>query len=271
MPELPEVETTLRGIRPLINHKIIKSIIIREPRLRWPVPSSLTTKLPGLTVQGVTRRGKYLLIDTGKGSLIIHLGMSGNLRVISTKVAPNKHDHVDIVFDNNRCLRFRDPRRFGCILWTESPPEQHSLLKNLGPEPLGSNFDGGYLYQLSRGRKVAVKQFIMNSKVVVGIGNIYASESLFSSGIRPTIAAGRISKQRYQQLSDSIKQVIGAAIGKGGTTLRDFKDANGKPGYFKQELKVYGKQGQACKTCDTPIKLIRQGQRATYYCSKCQV
>lgn len=270
MPELPEVETTRRGIEPCIAGNTIEYIIIRQPRLRWPVPSPLRQILPGLTIQQVTRRGKYLLLHTTAGTLIMHLGMSGSLRIVTTDIAAEKHDHVDIVFTNHKVLRFRDPRRFGAVLWSNDDPNQHPLLRSLGPEPLSRNFSGDYLYQRSRGRKVSIKAFIMDSKVVVGVGNIYANEALFRAGIRPTRKAGKISKDQCQVLVAAIKTVLKAAIRQGGTTLRDFTNGEGKPGYFRQSLEVYGRAGQPCTRCNMAIKQIKQEQRTSYYCPHCQ-
>ena len=270
LPELPEVETTLRGISPCITGKTVRKVIIRDGRLRWPVPRQLNKYLSGETIMHVKRRGKYLLINTASGTMIIHLGMSGNLRITDASQKADKHDHVDILFENNTCLRFHDPRRFGCVLWTKKDPLEHKLLSSLGVEPLDNNFTGEYLYDRSRGKKVAIKPFLMNSKIVVGVGNIYASEALFLAGIHPLRSASRISSNRYEQLAKIIKQVLRSAIKQGGTTLRDFVSSEGKPGYFKQQLNVYGREGEACTVCDTPIKQIRQGQRSTYYCPQCQ-
>ena len=270
MPELPEVETTCRGIAPHITGKKINNVIIRERRLRWPVPKGLAAKLENKKVRSVTRRGKYILIHVNDGYLILHLGMSGRLHVIDSRTPVIKHDHVDIVFANGKCLRFHDPRRFGSIHWTGSEPTQHKLLNKLGVEPLDNGLTAGYLYEKSRKRKAAIKQIIMDSHIVVGVGNIYASESLFLAGINPKRAAGKISHARYEKLVAAIKQVLSAAIKQGGTTLRDFTQADGKPGYFKQKLNVYGREGEACVVCGNPIKQFTQGQRATYYCSQCK-
>jgi formamidopyrimidine-DNA glycosylase len=218
----------------------------------------------------VDRRGKYLLIGVDTGTAIMHLGMSGSLRVTSPEAPPNKHDHVDIVFENGICLRFRDPRRFGCLLWTESAPHEHALLANLGPEPFDASFSGDYLHAAAKGRKAPVKSFIMDSHLVVGVGNIYANEALFRSGINPRRAAGHIGRERYQRLADTIRAVLGEAIEKGGTTLRDFVNEAGNPGYFQQTLTVYGREGLPCILCGDPIRSIRQGQRATFYCPRCQ-
>lgn len=270
MPELPEVETTRRGIAPHLIGCTVQKVIVRQARLRWPVPPRIKSALRGQTITDVSRRGKYLLLHTAAGTAIIHLGMSGSLRLIEQHVPAEKHDHVDFVLDNGLSLRLRDPRRFGAVLWTSRPATQHHLLQDLGPEPLSDDFDGGYLYQRSRKRQVSIKAFIMDSKVVVGVGNIYANEALFMAGIRPTIRAGRISRERYLHLADAIKAVLAAAVRQGGTTLRDFTNGEGKPGYFQQQLRVYGRAGEACPQCGRPIKHIQQHQRASYYCAHCQ-
>jgi formamidopyrimidine-DNA glycosylase len=270
MPELPEVETTVTGIRPLITEQKITNVIIREARLRWPIPPELPELLKGQTVISVTRRAKYILIQFKNSTLLIHLGMSGNLRFIDKNLKPAKHDHVDIIFSDGNCLRFHDPRRFGAILWTNELVEDHKLLRNLGPEPLQDKFDVNYLYDRSRKRSISIKQFIMDSKVVVGVGNIYASESLFLAGIHPTRTSGRISRARYQKLCLAIKSVLSSAIKQGGTSLKDFKNVDGKPGYFKQKLNVYGRADKACKKCSRSIKHITQNNRSSYYCSRCQ-
>ena len=269
MPELPEVETTRRGVEPYSARQRIAELRVRESRLRWPVPPDLPDVLRGLEVQAVERRAKYLLFRTGAGTLLVHLGMSGSLRVMDPAEPPLRHDHIDLVFDNGRCLRFNDPRRFGCFLWI-APGERHPLLSKLGPEPLSQAFDGDYLYRLSRGRRVSVKQFIMDGHVVVGVGNIYANEALFLSQILPHRAAGRISRARYGQLANHIKQVLTNAITQGGTTLRDFVGGDGKPGYFAQQLFVYGRAGEPCKVCGTPLRERRLSQRSTVYCVACQ-
>ena len=270
MPELPEVETTRRGVEPYVSGQRIQKMVVRDRRLRWPVETGLEQQVRGRRIEKVSRRGKYLLLQTEAGTLIIHLGMSGSLRILRSDTAPQKHDHVDIVLSNQQCLRLRDPRRFGCVFWTTADPLQHELLKDLGPEPLSDEFDANYLYATSRKRKVAVKQLIMNSHIVVGVGNIYANEALFLAGIRPGLAAGRISKPRCQKLVDAIKTVLNSAIRQGGTTLRDFTASDGNPGYFQLQLNVYGRGGEPCHRCGTTIKRLHQGQRATYYCPKCQ-
>jgi formamidopyrimidine-DNA glycosylase len=269
MPELPEVETTRRGIAPHIEGQRIHKITIRQPKLRWPIPRGLDKRLSGQIIHSVQRRGKYLLIETGDGSLILHLGMSGSLRIVDRETPARKHDHVDIALDNGKCLRFHDPRRFGALLWSRTPFE-HELISKLGPEPLSNDFSAEHLFTLSRGRKAAVKNFIMDSHVVVGVGNIYASEALFMAGIHPTRAAGRVSRARYEMLADAIKQVLSKAISEGGTTLRDFVREDGQPGYFAQSLNVYGRGGEPCRHCGTTIKKKIIGQRSSYYCPSCQ-
>ena len=270
MPELPEVETTRRGIAPYLGNRTITRVLVREPRLRWPVPRRLTSEIAGQTITAVGRRGKYLLLVTDVGTAILHLGMSGSLRIIDADTPAGKHDHVDIVLDDHRALRLTDPRRFGALLWTRRPPEQHRLLRDLGPEPLEPDFTGAYLHARSRGRKVAIKNFIMNSHIVVGIGNIYANEALYMAGIHPGRAAGRISHKKYELLVEVIREVLNDSIARGGTSLRDFVASDGQPGYFKLELNVYGKGGEPCISCRTLIRVIRQGQRATFYCPECQ-
>ena len=270
MPELPEVETTRRGIEPHIENNKVSKVILRRKTLRWPITPALSKDLPGETIQSVSRRGKYLLLATQKGCLLIHLGMSGSLRIVESSRAAAKHDHVDVVFANNKVLRYTDPRRFGCILWETEPIEAHPLLASLGPEPLEDNFHTDYLFKKSRRRNVAVKTFIMDSKVVVGVGNIYANESLFLAGISPKRSAGKISKPRYEKLVECIQQVLQQAIDVGGTTLKDFTGSDGEPGYFAQSLHVYGRRGEPCHGCNSTLKEIRQGQRSTVYCSQCQ-
>lgn len=243
---------------------------VRERRLRWPIPDELISLLPGARIDDIQRRGKYLLFRTDAGTLIAHLGMSGSLRVVTDKEPPATHDHVDIVLSTGNILRYNDPRRFGCMLWTLEDPARHSLLRHLGPEPLEDSFDANYLYRLSRGRKAAVKTFIMDSHVVVGVGNIYANESLFLAGIRPGRAAGRVSRPRYEKLVECIKQVLAAAVAQGGTTLRDFVGGDGKPGYFRQQLNVYDHGGEPCPRCGELLRESRLGQRSTVFCRRCQ-
>ena len=270
MPELPEVETTRRGIAPHIEGQNITQVIVRQPKLRWPVPETLAQTLPGLSIQSVSRRAKYLLFSTASGTVLLHLGMSGNLRIMSANQAAGKHDHIDFVFANGTILRFNDPRRFGAVLWTTEPPSEHQLLKDLGPEPLLADFNGELLYSLSRNRKTAVKLFIMDSHIVVGVGNIYANEALFMAGIRPTRQAGKISLARYQKLAECIRVVLQQAIQQGGTTLRDFVNEAGKPGYFQQQLRVYGRAGLACVGCNQLLTEIRIANRSTVFCGHCQ-
>ena len=270
MPELPEVETTRRGIDALATGKTITRVLVRERRLRWPIPDELSQVLVGRRVDGVRRRAKYLLVDTGNGTLIIHLGMSGSIQRAVPGVSPRKHDHVDIELEDGTCLRYHDPRRFGSMHWTDTAPSEHFLLRDLGPEPLGPDFSASYLYGLSRNRKVAVKNFLMNAHIVVGVGNIYASEALYLSGIYPARAAGRVSLARYSTLVDTVQETLTRAIDAGGTTLRDFVSGDGEPGYFGQQLFVYGRGGQPCSQCANAIRVSTIGQRSTYYCPVCQ-
>ncbi len=270
MPELPEVETTRGGIAPYVEGEVVTEVVLRRRKLRYPVPQALLVDLPGQAVDKVERRGKYLLLRTEAGAVMIHLGMSGSLRLVDADTPAEKHDHIDIVFENGQALRLRDPRRFGAMLWLKGDPMQHKLLISLGPEPLSDAFDAEYLFQRSRKRKQAVKLFVMDSHTVVGVGNIYASEALFRAGIQPQLAAGKLTRQRCVALVEAIKTVLSAAIQQGGTTLRDFVDGSGKPGYFKQELQVYGRVGESCQQCGATIKQLRQGQRASYYCPGCQ-
>ena len=269
MPELPEVETSRRGIEPWIVDTTIAAVRIHDRRLRWPVARGIENKLRGQPIESVERRAKYILINTASGTAMLHLGMTGSVFIVDQGTPAAVHDHIDIELDSGKMLRFRDPRRFGSFHWTRNPA-QHPLLEKLGPEPLSGDFDVTYLYQASRGRKVSVKQFIMNAHVVVGVGNIYASESLFLAGINPKRAAGRVSRERYARLVEAIKDVLSRAIRAGGTTLRDFYGGDGEPGYFKQQLEVYDRDGEHCRVCNTVISSIVQGQRSTYYCKRCQ-
>ncbi|CEA04384.1 formamidopyrimidine-DNA glycosylase [Pseudomonas saudimassiliensis] len=269
MPELPEVETTRRGIAPHLEGHRVTRLIVRDSRLRWPIPEDLAIQIENQTFTAVRRRAKYLLMDIGGGTLISHLGMSGNLRLVPAATPVLKHEHVDIELDSGLTLRYTDPRRFGAMLWQRAG-EVHPLLANLGPEPLSTEFDGERLYQLSRKRSMAVKPFIMDNAVVVGVGNIYATEALFAAGIDPRREAGRISRARYLALAEEIKKVLARAIDSGGTTLRDFIGGDGKPGYFKQELFVYGRGGQLCKVCGTTLSECRLGQRSSVFCRRCQ-
>ena len=270
MPELPEVETTCRGIAPHIEGQIIKQVIIRQPKLRWPVPETLCDILTGLSIQSVSRRAKYLLFATDAGTMLVHLGMSGSLRIITPHQSAGKHDHIDFIFNNDKVLRFNDPRRFGAVLWTPAPIAEHKLLKDLGPEPLLADFNGELLYNLSRNRKVSVKSFIMDSHIVVGVGNIYANEALFMAGILPSRQAGKISLARYERLAECIRVILQNSIQQGGTTLRDFVNEAGKPGYFKQQLKVYGRKGLPCIDCQHPLNETRLANRSTVFCHVCQ-
>jgi len=270
MPELPEVETTRRGIEPHLNQQRIKKIIVRDRRLRWPVPASLEKQAQGAVIESVQRRGKYLLVHTTQGNMIIHLGMSGSLRILDHKTESAKHDHIDVILDSGQALRFRDPRRFGSFLWTRKDPLKHPRLKNLGPEPLSEDFNSNNLHQQAKGRKQAIKTFIMDSRMVVGVGNIYACESLFMSSIHPGTAAGKISAKRMDKLVSAIKTVLARAIEQGGTTLKDFTGSDGQPGYFAQSLNVYGREHESCPQCGRPVRRITQAQRSTFYCPKCQ-
>jgi len=269
MPELPEVETTLRGIAPHLLNQRIERVVIRDPRLRWPVPAEVS-RAEGQELVNLQRRGKYLLLGLQQGGLLIHLGMSGSLRVLQHPAAPRKHDHFDLEMQNGVCLRFNDPRRFGAFLWVDGDMRSHELLRHLGPEPLSDDFSAEYLYRNSRGRKLAVKNFIMDGRVVVGVGNIYASEALFMAGIHPQRAAGRVSRQRYEGLAAAIRDVLEHAIRRGGTTLRDFVNSDGAPGYFAQELLVYDRAGSDCFQCGGKIVQKVIGQRSSYYCPVCQ-
>lgn len=269
MPELPEVETSRLGIAPWLEQQQVRRVTIRERRLRWPVPPAIDTVLPGKFIRSLRRRAKYLLFHTDGGTMMLHLGMSGSLRIVHPDEPAGKHDHVDIEVANGKALRFRDPRRFGSLLWT-TDPDSHPLLAKLGPEPLGADFSGEYLWRKARGRRIPVKQFIMDSAVVVGVGNIYASEALFLARIHPKRRADRIALPRTLLLAESIRAVLERAIEAGGTTLRDFHGGDGEPGYFSQHLNVYGRAGLSCFHCKRPIKVAVLGQRSTFYCVHCQ-
>ena len=269
MPELPEVETTRRGLAPYVVGRTIARIEVREPRLRWPVARRLPRALAAASVTGLQRRAKYLLFDTDAGTLLVHLGMSGSLRYLAEPIAPAAHDHIDVHFDGGGTLRFNDPRRFGSFTLTTAP-DTHPLLKDLGPEPLGGEFDADYLWRSSRNRRVAIKQHLMNGRVVVGVGNIYASEALFRAGIHPRRPAGRIARARFEPLVAAVRDVLRDAIDEGGTTLRNFVGGDGKPGYFRGSLRVYDRDGSPCIACGTAIERRVLGQRATYYCPTCQ-
>jgi len=269
MPELPEVETSRRGIEPYLVGERIDKLVIRERRLRWPISTDVDRHLAGQTVTSVGRRAKYLLINTTDGTAIIHLGMSGSVTIVDRDTPAGVHDHFDIDLASGKSLRYRDPRRFGSLHWAVDP-ERHKLLRTLGPEPLSDAFSGEYLWKKSRGRRVNIKQFIMNANIVVGVGNIYASEALYQAAINPRRAAGRIAFQRYDALVAAIREVLQAAIKAGGTTLRDFYGGDGEPGYFRQELAVYGRDDEPCRRCKRAISVIVLGQRSTYYCKNCQ-
>jgi formamidopyrimidine-DNA glycosylase len=270
MPELPEVETTRRGIAPLITGRRIVRVVVRNPRLRWRVPATLAHKLSGQIVQDVARRAKYLLLATSGGTVIIHLGMSGSLRVVDDTLAPLLHEHLDIVFDNGKCLRLRDPRRFGAVLWTDDPL-RHPLLADIGPEPLSAAFNAQHLFRVSRRRKRALRDFLLDGSIVAGIGNIYANEALFAAGLRPKRAAGRLTLEQCGRLVRTIRATLGRALKAGGTTLRDFQNADGGSGYFQLKLKVYGRAGGSCPRCGTAIRQIRLGQRSAFFCPRCQL
>ena len=269
MPELPEVETTRRGLAPWLEGRRITAVTLRRAGLRWPIPQEVTRLLPGQRILGLRRRAKYLLLDTEPGSALLHLGMSGQLRIVDPAVPVGRHDHVDLVLDSGQLLRFTDPRRFGCLLW-QPQGELHELLRNLGPEPLSPAFTAAYLFERSRQRSASVKTFLMDQVTVVGVGNIYAAEALFQAGIRPGRAAGQVSLARYGRLVEAVQQVLAQAIQAGGTTLRDFIHPDGQPGYFQRELFVYGRAGEPCFTCGRALKGSRLGQRATVWCGHCQ-
>ncbi|MDG4552175.1 MAG: bifunctional DNA-formamidopyrimidine glycosylase/DNA-(apurinic or apyrimidinic site) lyase [Candidatus Contendobacter sp.] len=270
MPELPEVETVRRGLAPHLTGQVVTGVVVRQPRLRWPVPEELSTQLPGQTIRRVERRAKYLLLRTDAGTAILHLGMTGRLRLLSADTPLRKHDHADLTLASGRCLRFNDSRRFGALLWTKEPPEQHPLLQALGPEPFDAAFSGAYLRQRGQDRISAAKTFIMDNHVVVGVGNIYANEALFASGINPLRPAGRLTEAECDRLAVAIREILAEAIRQGGTTLRDFIGGDGEPGYFQQSLRVYDRHGLPCAACGRSIQRCRVGQRATYYCPGCQ-
>lgn len=270
MPELPEVETTRRGLLPHVVGRRIGQVVVRNGSLRWPVPKDLRRRLEGEKVGDIRRRGKYLLFDMPAGHLLVHLGMSGKLSIVPSGLAPKLHDHVDVGLEGNGTMRFTDPRRFGAVLWLASPAESHTLLKGLGIEPLSPQFTGEALRALAKGRRVAVKQFLMNGRIVVGVGNIYASEALHQAQVLPTRGAGSISAARWKRVASAVRMTLEKAIAAGGTTLRDFASADGRPGYFQHDFAVYGRQGKPCKRCKSKIRVIRQGQRSTFYCPGCQ-
>lgn len=272
MPELPEVEVVRRGLQAGLSRRVVSRVEVREPRLRWPVPEGLSRELAGRRLESVGRRGKYLLMDFGGATLIAHLGMSGNFRILEAPQAPARHDHVDIDF-GERLLRYHDPRRFGAMLWhtpADGPVSAHPLLAGLGVEPFSDEFDGEMLYRATRGRAAAIKQLLLSGTVVVGVGNIYASESLFRAGIRPSTPARRIGRERCERLAGAIRETLADAIARGGSSLRDFVGSDGQGGYFQLDCFVYGRAGQPCRGCGTPVAMRRDQQRATYWCPACQ-
>ena len=270
MPELPEVETTLRGLTPHLNGQRIIDVAIRTPHLRWAIPKQLPTILRGQTIQGLHRRAKYLLIKCDSGTLILHLGMSGSLRILSADTPAGHHEHFDLVLESGMLMRLRDPRRFGAVLWHAGDPALHPLLAKLGLEPLENQFDGPYLYRATRTRNAAIKLVIMDHHLVVGVGNIYANEALFHAGIKPQLTASQLSKPRCVRLVQTIRETLTAAITLGGSSLQDFVNSEGEAGYFQQHYRVYGRAGEPCHVCGTGIKQIRQGQRSSFYCLSCQ-
>lgn len=270
MPELPEVETTRRGIEPYVRGQQIRALRVYEARLRWPVPPNLAELVQGQCIERVDRRSKYVLMRLPHNTLLWHLGMSGSLRLVPPDAPRRKHDHIELALSSGQVLRYHDPRRFGCLLMYEGQGFDHPLLARLGPEPLEDGFSGELLYRRSRGRKVPVKVFLMDAAVVVGVGNIYANEALFRAGIRPDRPAGRISRVRYQQLAEVVREVLTEAIAQGGSTLRDFVNGQGEPGYFQQTLAVYGRAGEPCQGCGNPLVEARLAQRSTVYCRYCQ-
>ncbi len=274
MPELPEVETTRRGLAPHLEGRRVLAVTLRRPDLRWPIPREIEALLPSRTIASIRRRAKYLLMDTDAGSALWHLGMSGSMRVLPADTPVQAHDHVDLLIAGDgrakpRVLRFNDPRRFGCLLW-QAPGEIHELLRDLGPEPLSDDFSGELLFERSRGRKAPVKAFLMDQKIVVGVGNIYAAEALFAAGVSPLRAAGKVSRERYEVIAAEIRRILAYAIQRGGTTLRDFLSPDGAPGYFEQELSAYGRGGEPCPRCGRPLKQAMLAQRATVWCGHCQ-
>ncbi len=269
MPELPEVETTCRGIRPHLLGKALRAVRVHQPKLRWPIPDELNL-LTHSPIEKIERRAKYLLIGNSQGQAIVHLGMSGSLRVVNDGAERRKHDHVELETRDGTVLRYHDPRRFGCWLWQHAGEDEHTLLSRLGPEPFDPQFTGDRLFKLSRRKQQSTKQFIMDNATVVGVGNIYASEALFRAGLRPGVAAGRLTKAACTRLHQCIVEVLQQAIEAGGTTLKDFVNSEGQPGYFAQSLAVYGRQGEPCQRCASPIRKLVLGQRASFYCPSCQ-
>ena len=270
MPELPEVETVRRGIAPQLIGQRVTKVVVRQLRLRWPVSEELALQLPGQAIQRVERRAKYLLLRTDAGTVMIHLGMTGRLRLLPAQTPLQKHDHADLLLASGQCLRFNDSRRFGALLWTVEPPDQHPLLQALGPEPFDAAFSGAYLRRRAQGRTSAIKSFIMDNHIVVGVGNIYANEALFAAGINPLRPAGQITEVECVRLAAAIREILTEAIRQGGTTLRDFVGGDGEAGYFQQSLRVYDRHGLPCVACGQPVRRSRIGQRATYHCPRCQ-
>jgi len=269
MPELPEIETVCRGLAPHLENQMLRGARVREPRLRWPVPADLDDLTRGQRIHRLTRRGKYLLALLDHGTLIMHLGMSGSLRLTSAGITPEKHDHLDLLLDDERVLRYRDPRRFGALLWS-AQPEQHPLIAHLGVEPLSEAFNAASLHALCQGRKTAIKLLLMDARLIVGVGNIYANESLFHAGIDPRLAAGKLSRPRCTRLVDAVRETLAQAIAAGGSSLRDFVDGHGNPGYFQQSYFVYGRAGEHCHACGAAVRQIRQSARSSFYCPHCQ-
>ena len=270
MPELPEVESTRRGLEREVLGCTITNVTVRDRRLRWPVPPKLARELTGRRIRDIRRRAKYLLIGVGHGTALVHLGMSGNLRLLESRTAPRPHDHIDVILDDGRCIRYHDPRRFGCWLWTESEPERHRLLAHLGPEPLGPEFDGARLHRRLRGRTAPIKNLLMDSRIVAGVGNIYANEALFIAGIDPRRAGGRVARRRIDRLVHAVRQVLRGAVEAGGTTLRDYARTDGVEGEFASRLNAYGRGGEPCPRCAAPIARTTLGQRTTWFCRRCQ-
>ncbi len=270
MPELPEVEITRRGLAPSLEGQRIAQVVVRTPKLRWPIPPEFSLQLPGAFVAALERRAKWLLLRTDRGTALLHLGMTGSFRVLRQSVAAGVHDHLDIVTGAGVTIRFNDPRRFGAVLWTNDDPLLHPLIAPLGPEPLGNEFTARYLFDRSRRRSVAIKPHLMNARIVVGVGNIYASEALFRARIHPARAAGRVALPRFEALVTAVRDVLTESIHVGGTTLRDFHDGDGQPGYFAQRLLVYDRAGRPCPACAAPVRQMVLGQRSSYYCPRCQ-
>jgi formamidopyrimidine-DNA glycosylase len=270
VPELPEVETTLRGLAPALSGRTVCIVNIRQPKLRWPVATDLPKILADRPIRHLHRRAKYLLVEFDHGTLILHLGMSGNLRIVTNDTPLKKHDHFDLMLDNGSVMRLHDPRRFGAVLWHGGDISMHPLFAALGPEPLGDDFDGGTLYRATRNKSAAIKLVIMDQRVVVGVGNIYANEALFRAGIRPQLPAGKLSRPRCERLAAEICDTLTEAITKGGSTLRDYVSSDGSPGYFQQDYWVYGRAGEPCRRCGKAVQLLRLGQRASFYCAHCQ-